>query len=220
MTAPFLFIENFQAPQDYYTNYYYASIIRILRISALIITTGLPAIYLSLVTYHREVLPSSLLLSILSSRQGVPFPTVVELIGLLFIFEILIEAGSRMPNYIGQALSIVGALVLGSSAVEAKIVSAAMIIVVGVSSITGLIIPNLAGIFIILRTLFILFSSTYGMYGYVLGMAGLFIHLFSLESFGVPYMATVNSLYKWDLKDTLIRAPKWFIQKYKYGGRK
>lgn len=220
MTAPFLFIENFQAPQDYYTNYYYASIIRILRIFASIITTGLPAIYLSLVTYHREVLPSSLLLSILSSRQGVPFPTVVELIGLLFIFEILIEAGSRMPNYIGQALSIVGALVLGSSAVEAKIVSAAMIIVVGVSSITGLIIPNLAGIFIILRTLFILFSSTYGMYGYVLGMAGLFIHLFSLESFGVPYMATVNSLYKWDLKDTLIRAPKWFIQKYKYGGRK
>ncbi len=220
MTVPFLFIENFQAPQDYYTNYYYASIIRILRIFASIITTGFPAIYLSLVVYHREVLPSTLLLSIFASRQGVPFPTVVELIALLLIFEILIEAGSRMPNYIGQALSIVGALVLGSSAVEAKIVSSAMIIVVGVSSITGLIIPNLAGIFIILRTLFILFSAAYGLYGYTLGMAALFIHLFSLESFGIPYMATMTSMYRKDLKDTLIRAPKWFIQKEKYGGRR
>ncbi len=220
MTVPFLFIENFQSGQDYYTNYYYATIIRLLRLVSSLITTGFPAIYLSLVTYHREVLPTPMLLSILSSRQGVPFPTVVELIGLLLVFEILIEAGSRMPNYIGQALSIVGALVLGSAAVEAKIVSSAMIIVVGISSITGLIIPNFAGIFIILRTLFILFSAAYGIYGYIFGMVGLFIHLFSLKSFDVPYMATINSLYPKNLKDTIIRAPRWFIAGNKFGGKK
>lgn len=220
MTVPFLFIENFQSGQDYYTNYYYATIIRILRLASFLITTGFPAIYLSLVTYHREVLPTPLLLSILSSRQGVPFPTVVELIGLLLVFEVLIEAGSRMPNYIGQALSIVGALVLGSAAVEAKIVSSAMIIVVGISSITGLIIPNFSGIFIILRTLFILFSAAYGIYGYIFGMVGLFIHLFSLKSFNVHYMSTIISPYPKDLKDTIIRGPRWFIAGNKFGGKK
>lgn len=220
MTVPFLFMENFQSGQDYYINYYYASIIRILRVMAFIVTTGLPAIYLSVVTYHMEVLPTPLLLSIFASRQGVPFPTVIELILLLLVFEVLIEAGSRMPSYIGQALSIVGALVLGSSAVEARIVSSAMIIIVGVSSITGLIIPNLSGVFIILRTLFILFSAAYGIYGYIFGMAALLIHLFSLKSFDMPYTSTMVSAYAKDLKDTYFRGPRWFIEGNKFGGKK
>lgn len=219
-TVPFLFIENFQSGQDYYINYYYASIIRLLRIMGFLITTGLPAIYLSLVTYHIEILPTPLLLSIFASRQEVPFPTVVELILLLIIFEILIEAGSRTPSYIGQALSIVGALVLGSSAVEARLVSSTMIILVATSSITGLMIPNLSGVSIILRVIFIFFSTIFGIYGYIFGMVGLLIHLFSLKSFAMPYMSTIVSVYGKDLKDTFFRGPRWYIERKKFGGKK
>ncbi|MDR7870540.1 MAG: spore germination protein [Tissierellaceae bacterium] len=212
MTVPYLFIENFHTSEDYYTNYYFASIRRLVRILGFIITTSFPAIYLALATYHKEVIPASLLLSIFGSRQGVPFPTVVELILLFVAFEILIEAGSRTPGYIGQTLGIVGALVLGSAAVEARIVSSAMIIVVGISSISSLVLPVIKSQSVILRVLFILSAAVFGIYGYTLVMAGLYIHLFSLKSFGVLYMSTINSLYGKDLKDTYIRGPRWYIK--------
>lgn len=220
MTVPYLFIENFQAGEDYYTNYYYATIRRLLRMLGFFIATSFPAIYLSLVTYHKEIIPAQLLLSIFASRQGVPFPTVVELLVLFVAFEILIEAGARTPGYIGQTLGILGALVLGSSAVEARIASSAMIIVVGISSVSSLMLPGIKSQTIIIRTLFILSSAFFGIFGYTLAMAVLFIHLFSLKSYGVLYMSTINSLYGKDLKDTYIRGPKWYIERNGAGGKK
>lgn len=220
MTVPYLFIENFQSAEDYYSNYYFATVGRIIRVLAFLLTTGIPPIYLSLVTYHKEVLPTSLLLNIFAARKGIPFPTIISLVGLLILFEILIEAGSRMPTTISQTLSIVGAIILGTAAVEAKLVSPAMIIIVGITSITGLIIPNLLGGFIIIRALFILFSGVFGLYGYTFGMAGLLIHLFHLKSYNVPYMSTMNSAYKLDLKDTYVRAPRWFAENILFRGKK
>ncbi len=220
MTVPFLFIENFQTGEDYYTNYYFSSIRRIIRILGFIITTSFPAVYLALVTYHKEVLPPTFILSILSSRQGVPFPTVVELLGLFLAFEILIEAGSRTPGYIGQTLGIVGALILGSAAVEARIVSSAMIIVVGISSVSSLMLPGIKSQSVILRLSFIFGSAIFGLYGYILSMAVLLIHLFSLKSYGMLYMSTINSLYGKDLKDTFIRGPRWYIERTRSGGIK
>ncbi len=220
MTLPFIFIENFQSGEDHYSNYYFASIRRMIRILAFFITISIPAIYLSLVTYHKEVLPTPLLLTIFAARKGIPFPSVVSLLGLLIVFEILIEAGARMPTVVGQTLSVVGALVLGTSAVEANLVSSPMIIVVAITSITALIIPNLLGSVIILRTLFILFSSVFGLFGYVFGMSGLLIHLYKLKSYDMPYMATMTSINPLDLKDTYIRAPLWLTEWKKYGGNK
>lgn len=220
MTVPFLFIENFQSGEDHYSNFYFASIRRMIRILAFIITISIPAIYLALVTYHKEVLPTPLLLTVFAARKGIPFPSVVGLLGLLIIFEILIEAGARMPTIVGQTLSVVGALVLGTSAVEANLVSSPMIIIVAITSITGLIIPNLLGTIIILRTLFILFSGVFGLFGYIFGMSGLLIHLYKLKSFNMPYMATMTSINPLDLKDTYIRAPLWVTEWKKYGGKK
>lgn len=212
ITLPYLFIEYFQSNEDYYLNFYFGSIGRLMRILGFFVTTSVPAIYLALVTFHQELIPTPLVLSITAARQGVPFPTVVELLGLLVVFEILREAGTRMPTYIGQALSIVGALVLGQAAVQARFVSAPIVIIVALAGITGLMIPALTGVSIIARTIFLFLSSALGLYGYVFGMLAIGIHLFSMRSFGVPYMTNLTSLRLQDLKDTFIRAPWWYME--------
>lgn len=212
MTLPFLFIETFQSGDDYYLNYYFASINRILRLMGFILTISIPAVYLSLVTFHQEMIPTPLIMSVYASRLGVPLPTVFELIALLIVFEILREAGSRMPSYIGQTLSIVGALVLGSAAVEARFVSAPIVIVVGLSGITSLITPTLGAASLIIKLCLIFLSSILGLYGYILGMTFLLLHLLKLKSFGIPYMTNLTIFKMQDLKDTGIRAPRWYMK--------
>lgn len=211
LTVPYVFVENLQASTDYYINYYFGSFNRIIRIVGAFLSLSIPALYLSLVTFSQEMLPTTLLLSISTARVAVPFPTVVEAIFMLTIFEILREAGERIPTYIGQAISIVGALVLGQAAVEARIISAPMIIVVGLTGIMALLNPRLTGPLIVVRTLLLFASFFLGLYGYFLGMLGLVIHLMSLRSFGVPYMLGVGSIRPQDIKDTAIRAPWWHM---------
>ncbi len=221
MTLPFLFIETFQSGDDYYLNYYFASVNRMLRLMGFILTISIPAVYLSLVTYHQEMIPTPLIMSIYASRLGVPLPTLFELIALLIVFEILREAGSRMPSYIGQTLSIVGALVLGSAAVDARFVSAPIVIVVGLSGITSLITPTLGAASLIIKLGLIFFSSILGLYGYILGMSFILLHLLKLKSFGIPYMTNLTTFNMQDLKDTGVRAPRWFMKyRPKYIARK
>lgn len=212
MTMPYIFVEYFQSNEDYYINFYFGSIGRLLRILGFLITTSIPAIYLALVIYHQEIIPTPLILSISAARQDLPFPTVLELIGLLIVFEILREAGTRMPKYIGQALSIVGALVLGEAAVQARFVSAPVVIIVALSGITGLMIPSLTSVSIISRLGLLLLSSALGLYGYTFGILALLVHMFSIRSFGVPFMANVTSLDLQELKDTAIRVPWWYME--------
>lgn len=214
LTLPYIFIEYFQTNEDYYINFYFTSINRILRILSFIITISLPAVYLSLTAFHQEMVPTPFIRSISAARQGVPFPTVVELAGLLFTFELLREAGTRMPLNLGQPLSIVGALALGQSAVEARIVSAPVVIVVALTALTGLILPRIKGAEIILRFIFLMLSAVIGLYGYIFGMMGLLIHLYQIRSFGVPYMLTLMNFSPQDLKDTAVRAP-WMYMKYR-----
>lgn len=211
LTLPYLFIEYFQANEDYYDNFFYASINRLVRVIGYIITISVPAVYVALTTYHQEMIPTPLLLSISAARQGVPFPTIVEAIALLFVFEVLRETGVRMPSSIGQAISIIGALVLGQAAVEAKLVSAPILIIVGLTGITGLLIPRMKGANILLRLALLLLSAFLGLYGVAFGITVLLIHLFGMRSFGVPYMLNFNSLKPQDLKDTVIRAPWWYM---------
>jgi spore germination protein KA len=213
LTVPYLFIENFQSDDDYYLSYFFASIGRILRILSFIITTGIPAVYIALITFHQEMLPTPLLMSIDMAQQSVPFPSVVEAALMLIVFEMLREAGLRMPGYIGQALSIVGALVIGQAAVDARIISAPMVIVVGLTGITGLMIPRTKGAVIMLRFFLLAASAVLGLYGYIFGMLALMIHLYGLVSFGMPVMGSSSDATLQGVKDTFIRAPWWLMKK-------
>ena len=213
LTLPHLFIEHFQSDEDYYLSYYFATFGRILRFIAFFIASSIPAIYLSMTTFHQEMLPTPLLMSIFTARQGVPFPTVVEMIMMLILFEMLRESGARMPGIMGYALSIVGAMVIGQAAVEAKIVSAPIIIIVAFTGISGLMVPRVKGLTISLRFTLLALSAMLGLYGYLFGMLFVLSHLFSVSSFGIPIMTSAYSNTLQDKKDIIIRAPWWFMKK-------
>ncbi len=213
ITLPFLFIENFQSAEDYYMNFYYTSFTRMLRIFGFILTLIVPAFYIAIVAYHHEMLPTHLLINITIERQGVPFPASIEAILMLIIFDILRETGVRMPSNIGQALSIVGALVIGQAAVEAKFVAAPMVIIVALTGITNLLVPRLSGPVIFFRYIFLLSASFFGLYGFFLAVSAAVIHLFNLRSFGVPQVMAAGNLQYQEVKDTFFRGPWWTMIK-------
>lgn len=212
LTLPYLFVEAFQSSEDYYVHYMMASFNRIIRVLGAFISVSVPAVFTALLTYNQEMIPTPLLMSIASARLAVPFPTVFEAFMMLIVFEILREAGTRMPTPIGQTASIVGALVLGQAAVEARIVSAPMVIVVGITGVTALLNVKLKAPTIIVRFLFLGLAAVLGLYGYFIGILGLIVHLMGLHSFGVPYMLTVGSISPEIVKDTILRGP-WYGMK-------
>lgn len=211
LTLPYVFMEYFQSAEDYYDSFYFSSINRIIRFIGELFTISIPAAYIALITFHQEMIPTPLLLSISAARQGVPFPTIVEAIILLFIFEVIREASIRMPTPMGQSVSIVGALILGQAAVEARLFSAPMVIIVAAAGITSLLNIKMKGSSIIIRLILMLLSSFIGLYGLIFGIIGVLIHLFSMRSFGVPYMLEYGSIDPLDLKDTVVRAPWWLM---------
>ena len=213
ITVPYLFIESFQSDEDYYLSYVYASINRVLRLCAFYISVTLPSVYVSAVSYHPEILPAPLLVSISQARQGVPFPTLLEMLMMLIVFELLRESGGRMPGTMGQTLSIVGALVIGQAAVQAKIVSAPIIIIVATTGITGLMNQKIKGFAITLRFVMLLASSLLGLYGFLFANMAMFALLYQTDSFGVPIMTKSRMMKLQDFKDTFIRAPWWLMLK-------
>lgn len=143
LTVPYLFVENFQSSEDYYLSFYYTSFSRFLRIAAFLLSISIPGLYIAVVAFHQEMLPLQFLIQIALERQSVPLPAYAEAVVMLLVFDVLRETGIRMPSNIGQALSIVGALVIGQAAVEASLVAAPMIIVVASTGITSLLVPRL-----------------------------------------------------------------------------
>lgn len=212
LTVPFIFPEIFQTPEDYYNNFIFASFNRLLRIFGAVLALFVPAIYVSLSNFHQEMLPTPLLLSIAAGRADVPFPTVLEAFLMLIVFEILREAGARMPTAIGQTVSIVGALVLGQAAVDAKFIAPSMIIIVALTGISALMSMKVQGAILVLRFVFLILAAFMGIYGVIFGALCLVIHLMSMRSFGVPYMLTEGSTRFNDIKDTTIRVPWWYMQ--------
>ncbi|TFE26712.1 spore germination protein [Cohnella luojiensis] len=201
----------FQSADDYYERFIYATIIRWLRMLLIITSLFLPSIYVAITTFHPQLMPTNFLLSITSAREGVPFPAVIEAFMMEFLFEGLREAGIRLPRPTGSAVSIVGALVIGQAAVQAGIVSAPMVIVVSLTGIASLIVPrySMGVAFRMLRFPMLLFSGMFGLYGVTMASLFLLIHLTNLESFGVPYLSPIAPLSRTELKDVLIRAPRW-----------
>ncbi|WP_246939405.1 spore germination protein [Bacillus pinisoli] len=211
LILPANFWQFIQASEDYYQRYHIAIFLRILRVSLLFLALLLPAFYIAVTTYHQEMIPTNLLFSIASSREAIPFPAFVEAMIMESAFEALREAGIRLPKVIGQAVSILGALVIGQAAVEAGIVSAPMVIIVSLTGIASFTIPrfNMAISIRLLRFPMMVLAGLFGLFGIVLGSIILLTHLCSLRSFGVPFFGPLGPL-KWsELKDVFVRVPWW-----------
>lgn len=211
LLVPAVFIQFFQSVEDYYQPADMSSLIRLLRYLCFFIAMLAPSVYVAFTTFHQEMLPTILLISIASQREGVPFPAFVEAIIMEVTFEILREAGIRMPKTIGQAVSIVGTLVIGQAAVEAGIVSAAMVIVVSITAIASFVLPSysLSIAARMLRFVFMALAASFGLFGISVGIIALLLHLSSLKSFTIPYMSPLAPFKKSDQKDTLVRLPIW-----------
>lgn len=178
------------SPEDQGMDFVSASCVRVLRYMALLASLLLPALYAAMAAFHQEMIPTKLLLAIIESKQQVPFPTLFEVLGLLLAFEILQEAGIHLPQSMGQTVSIIGGLVVGTAAVEAKIISPAALIVVAVAGICGYAIPGreLAGAIRVWRFVLTLGAAVAGLFGLTVGLVALLLHLGGLQSFGKSYL--------------------------------
>lgn len=209
LTVPLLFIETFQSAEDYYGRTVFTSVIRIVRYLAYFISVLGPAIFLALTTFHQGLIPTRLLITIIDAREGTAFPVLIEMLIMLFAFEIMREAGIRLPRPMGQAISIVGALVMGDAAVSAGLVGAPVVITVAITAVSTFLVPMQNETIPILRVLLLFLASVAGLYGVVFGGLGILIHMASITSFGVPYS---NAFTKYN-QDALIRYPLWKMKK-------
>lgn len=209
LIVPVTFSMLLQSPEDYYERWLPGSMMRILRFFAAFLALLAPALYISFISFHPGLIPTQLVITIIQTRQGVPFPSVIEVMILEVSIEILREAGIRLPKPIGPAMGIVGGLIIGDAAVNAGIVSPFLVIVVAVTAISSFSIPMYsAGITLrILRFLGMLFASVLGMFGTILFFLLIIIHLAKLKSFGLPYVSPFSPMRFKDWKDLYIRAP-------------
>lgn len=209
LLVPALFMHFFQSPEDYYQRADISSLVRMLRYLSFLIAMLAPSFYIAISTFHQEMLPTTLLISLAAQREGVPFPAFIEAVLMELTYEILREAGIRIPRTVGQAVSIVGTLVIGQAAVEAGVVSAAMVIIVSITAISSYVIPE-NGLSIsvrILRFILMMAAAAFGFYGILIALLITLTHLCSLRSFGVSYMSPFAPFIQNDLKDTLFRVP-------------
>lgn len=207
LTAPMLFIESFQTAEDYYTRPIYASLMRMLRFFAYLISVFAPAIYIALTTFHQEMIPTTLLFTIANAREGTPFPVFLEALVMVITFEILREGGVRLPRPVGQAVSIVGALVMGDAAVSAGLVGAPVVITIAITAVAGFLVPAQSDAVSIQRLVMMALAAFSGFFGVAMGVLAFLIHLSTLTSFGVPYFDG----FAWtrNLQDSVIRMPLW-----------
>ncbi|MEW6273703.1 MAG: spore germination protein [Bacillota bacterium] len=213
LTAPALFMEIIQDPEDYYQRYVFSALARLTRLISVITVLLASALYVAIITYNPELLPTPLLLSLAAQREGVPFPAFVEVLLMEFVFEALREAGLRMPQPLGQAVSIVGALVLGEAAVRAGLVGAATVIVVALTGVASFSFIYTGSITLrVIRFPLIFLAGFMGLYGLLIGVFALVVHLVSLRSFGIPFLSPVAPVVLSDQKDFVVRAPWWAMR--------
>ena len=202
----------FQAAEDYYDRWEIMSLIRFMRYVAAFVAVALPGLYVALTVYHPELLPTSLALKIATTRQSIPFSVAVEVISMELAFELLREAGVRLPSPVSATIGIVGGIIIGSAAVDAGLVSPAVVIISALTGICSFVIPNISVVsgLRLSKYLVIFLSSALGLYGFWAGILLLVVHLAGLSSYGIPYLypfcsASVNH-YR-DLEDSLFRLP-------------
>ncbi len=213
LTVPYMLVEEFQSVEDYYVNSYRSTTLRILRYLAVLIGIVLPAVYVAAQLFKIQIIPYKLLLRISGSVAGLPFSPSIELFFTLFILEVLTEASIRMPKYVGLALSVVGALVLGDTAVKAGIISTPAIIIVAFSAICLYCVPGFVETSTNLRWIFLIIAGSVGPFGIALFAAYLISYLVSEQNFGVPLMAPFAPLTGRDLNDAVVKANLFSLKK-------
>lgn len=209
LIVPALFTQFYHSPEDYYERFLIGTLIRSIRVLSMGIAILLPSLYIAFSSFHPEMIPSKLVIAMAAGRSTVPFPSIVEALLMEVCIEILREASIRLPGPIGSTIGIVGALVVGQAAVQAGIVSPIMVIVVALTTIGSFVSPsyNAAIALRMLRFPAMIIASMFGLYGIMLFIIMMLIHLCSIKSFGIPYMAPFTPMRFKDLKDTFFRAP-------------
>lgn len=204
-----------QSPEDYANHFLVGSALRMIRYISMIVTLFLPAFYIAATTYQNQMLPVQLALSTQSAKQNVPFSSSTEVLGLLISFEILIEAGLRLPKSVGTAMSILGGIVVGQAAVTANIVSPLVVVIVSLAGIAGFIMPNqdLSSGIRVTRFAFSLLAAVGGFLGLAVGLIILLTHLCSLDNYGVAYLSPFVDIDESNHKDTIFRFPIKYFRK-------
>jgi spore germination protein len=229
--APTNFNVLLQASDDYYNRWTVGSFSRVVRYIALIFAVGMPGLYIALTVHHSELLPTKLLFAIVNARYAVTFSVITEVLIMELFFELLREAGIRLPGPLGNTIGVVGGLIVGQAAVDAGIVSTIVVIVVALTAIASFAIPNevFASVFRLLKFFIIFTSSLWGLYGFWLGIMAIFIHLSGLNSFGQPYILSGAERIKTEdgldyvIKtpiDTMVKRPVWANDRVRIKKRK
>lgn len=215
LAIPATFTVFIHSAEDYYLRWPFSNFLRYLRVIAIFISLMLPASYIAIVNYHQEMLPTDLLLAMTAAREMVPFPAIAEILFMEFSFELIREAGVRIPSVIGPTIGIVGALILGQAAVAAFVVSPLLIIIIAITALASFVVPNYNASFSIriLRFLFIILAGFLGFFGIAFGIFLLILHTVTITSFGVPFMTPIVP-YQPRNKDRVIR-PRAYDQKYR-----
>ncbi|MBB3112096.1 hypothetical protein FHS18_004174 [Paenibacillus phyllosphaerae] len=207
--APTSFFEFFASPDDYYQRWHLGTALRILRFIGFAITIGFTAIYVSVTTYHYEMIPHTMLLNLTKSRSNVPFPPLYEALLMETTIELLREAGARLPTKIGQTIGIVGGIVIGQAAVQAGFTSNILIIAVASSAIASFVIPSytMSASIRLLRFGLILLAGFWGNFGLILGIGFIIVHLSGITNLGSSYLTPAAPMNRTDWLDTFIRGP-------------
>lgn len=213
VTVPFVMIEDFQSGEDYYQRSSYATFVRVLRYMALILATLLPALYVALQNFHYTLIPVRFMMTLMSAIKGLPLSPLAEVVFVLLLFEIIREASVRMPRAVGMAMSIVGALVLGETAVNAGLISSPAVMVIALSSIALFTVPNLIGSMSILRLLYTVIAGLTGLFGLTLAVMFTLHYICAMNAYDTPYLAPFAPLVYSDFKDSIERAPLFDMKK-------
>ncbi|MEK3882948.1 spore germination protein [Paenibacillus sp. PL2-23] len=211
LISPMTFFSYFQTLDDYSSRWYVSSFIRLLRFIGFLISILLPALYISALSFHYELIPLEMIITIGESRYKVAFPPLLEALMMELALEMIREAGIRLPAPIGQTVGIVGGIVIGQAAVEAGIVSNIMVIVVSLTAIASFIIPSkeMGAAIRLIQFPMMLMAAMFGMIGISIGIMSLIGYMVSMKSLGTPYMTPLAPFRLWDWRDLLIRLPIW-----------
>lgn len=203
--VPFLFSENFQSFDDYTNKPYYTSFIRILKYVAFFVSIFLPGLYVAIANFNPEIIPSGLLYSVIIAQQGTPLPLMYEALFIHIVYEIVREAGLRLPRPVGHAVGLIGALVIGDAAVKAGIIGSPMVMIVALTAISSFLIPLLYEPITVLRFVFTIVGGLLGPFGLALGLCLLLINICAINSYGVPFAAPFSPFSKLLFRDGLLK---------------
>lgn len=205
LIVPYLFVEHFHSLDDYLKRPYYATFIRVLKIAAFLLSVFLPGLYVAVCTFHQEIIPETMVFGITGQESRTPLPVMFEAFFIHLIYEIVREAGLRMPKSVGHAISIVGALVIGDSAVTAGIISAPMLIIVGLTAVSSFVVSTLYEPVAVMRFAFILIGGFSGLYGIMMGFAAVLVNAAAINPYGIPFTSPLSPTKIGAWRDLVVR---------------